>query len=141
MIAASPVNGCFVLKTFSQSHRFSRFTVGLVGLAFCVFLWGLQYKLSLYDPPQAASHNIPTAKLLSKNEQGTKAKTALAAKSSVSEKEMRLALVFLALGFLIAVNLVYQPAAGRARNLSRPSRPQLDIFLTAFSFRPPPIPA
>jgi hypothetical protein len=34
-----------------------------------VFLWGLQYKLSLYDPPQAASHHqVPIAKLLSKNE-------------------------------------------------------------------------
>jgi hypothetical protein len=40
----------------------------LLGLALCVFAWGLQYKLSLYDPPQAASHQIPTAKLLSKNE-------------------------------------------------------------------------
>ena len=40
-----------------------------LGLAFCVFAWGLQYKLSLYDPPQAASDKIPQAKLLSKNEQ------------------------------------------------------------------------
>jgi len=40
-----------------------------LGLAICVFSWGLQYKLSLYDPPQAVSHQFPTAKLLSKNEQ------------------------------------------------------------------------
>jgi hypothetical protein len=39
-----------------------------IGLAVCVFTWGLQYKLSLYDPPQANSHQIPQAKLLSKNE-------------------------------------------------------------------------
>jgi hypothetical protein len=38
-------------------------------LACCVFLWGLQYKLSLYYPPQATSHHVPMAKLLSKNEQ------------------------------------------------------------------------
>jgi hypothetical protein len=38
-------------------------------LAICVFTWGLQYKLSLYDPPQATSHQVPQAKLLSKNEQ------------------------------------------------------------------------
>lgn len=43
-------------------------TLACVALAFCLFAWGLQYKLSLYDPPQAASHHIPTAKLLSKNE-------------------------------------------------------------------------
>jgi hypothetical protein len=39
-----------------------------LGLAVCVFTWGLQYKLSLYDPPQAASHQIPQAKILSRNE-------------------------------------------------------------------------
>jgi hypothetical protein len=38
-------------------------------LACCVFLWGLEYKLSLYFPPQAASHHVPMAKLLSKSEQ------------------------------------------------------------------------
>ena len=42
--------------------------LAFLGLAVCVFTWGLQYKLSLYDPPQAASHLIPQAKLLSKNE-------------------------------------------------------------------------
>jgi hypothetical protein len=40
-----------------------------LALAISVFLWGLEYKLSLYDPPQAASHLVPIAKLLSKNEQ------------------------------------------------------------------------
>jgi len=39
-----------------------------LGLAVCVFTWGLQYKLSLYDPPPASSHQIPQAKLLSRNE-------------------------------------------------------------------------
>jgi hypothetical protein len=38
-------------------------------LACCVFLWGLQYKLSLYYPPEAAFHHVSMAKLLSKNEQ------------------------------------------------------------------------
>ncbi len=39
-----------------------------LGLAICVFTWGLQYKLSLYDPPQAISHQIPEAKLLANDE-------------------------------------------------------------------------
>jgi len=37
------------------------------GLASCVFLWGLQYKLSLYETGQS-SHHVPMAKLLSRNE-------------------------------------------------------------------------
>lgn len=37
----------------------------LLGVA--VFAWGLQYKLSLYDPPQSECR-MPAAKLLSKNE-------------------------------------------------------------------------
>ena len=43
--------------------------LAFLGLGFCVFAWGLQYKLSLYDPPQTASHQIPRAKLLSRDEQ------------------------------------------------------------------------
>lgn len=39
-----------------------------LGVGLCVFAWGLRYKLSLYDPPHSASHNIPIAKLLSKDE-------------------------------------------------------------------------
>jgi hypothetical protein len=41
---------------------------GLVLLALCVFAWGLKYKLSLYDPPHAASHHMAAAKLLSGKE-------------------------------------------------------------------------
>lgn len=38
-------------------------------VAFSVFNWGFQYKLSLYNPPGATSSKVPIAKLLSKNEQ------------------------------------------------------------------------
>jgi hypothetical protein len=38
----------------------------LLGLALSVFVWGLAYKLSLYEPPP---HQVPTAKLLSRDEQ------------------------------------------------------------------------
>jgi len=34
----------------------------------CVFAWGLQYKLSLYDPPGANAHRMAAAKLLTGNE-------------------------------------------------------------------------
>jgi hypothetical protein len=41
---------------------------GLMLLGLCVFAWGLKYKLSLYDPPRALSHQMPAAKLLSGKE-------------------------------------------------------------------------
>jgi hypothetical protein len=42
--------------------------MGLVLVGLCVFAWGLQYKLSLYDPPHAISHRMPAAKLLTGKE-------------------------------------------------------------------------
>jgi len=57
-----------------------------LGLAVCVFTWGLQYKLSLYDPTQAASHQIPHAKLLSKNEQSGTSASPLVVRTKTSTR-------------------------------------------------------
>lgn len=46
----------------------------LVALAAAVFVWGISYKLSLYDPPQASSHGMVAAKLLSNRERPATAK-------------------------------------------------------------------
>ena len=51
-------------------------------LALCVFVWGLEYKLSLYDPPHSLAHLVPIAKLLSKNEQPRIASSASAVTAS-----------------------------------------------------------
>jgi hypothetical protein len=126
------------LKAFCASEtRFSRFALGLLGLALCVFLWGLQYKLSLYDPPQSISHKIPTAKLLSKDEQGaTKQAAIITAKDSTSGTEMFLAVV----GLVAGLALFYRPVlVHREAETSRPWGQQLLATLSAFSFRPPPI--
>ena len=45
-----------------------RLLLALEGLALSIFLWGLAYKLSLYDPMQTSFRRIPQAKLLSSNE-------------------------------------------------------------------------
>ena len=59
--------------SLSHTNRlnFSRLTFVFLVLAISVFTWGLQYKLSLYDPPHSNSHAIPEAKLLSRDEQPT----------------------------------------------------------------------
>lgn len=118
----------------------SRFTLSFLGLAFCVFIWGLQYKLSLYDPPQALSHKIPTAKLLSKNEQGSAEEGSLAVKSSVSQEELGPLLIWLTFSFAAAMDLVYRPILIRRNvDFKRPWRRKPEPSLSAFSFRPPPI--
>lgn len=43
-------------------------TIGLAFLGVCVFVWGLNYKLSLYEPPHSISHHMPAAKLLTGKE-------------------------------------------------------------------------
>lgn len=138
-----PDDRSFLLKTFYKyQKRLSRFTLGLLGLAFCVFLWGLQYKLSLYDPPQAVSHKLPTAKLLSKNEQATASEGAAITKSSATDEGIRLALICVALPFLAAFAIVSRPAPLRRKpETGRPRRRRPDPSLNVFSFRPPPIPA
>ena len=58
------------MHLLGKSRAFHVFgMIAYLSLAVCVFAWGLQYKLSLYDPPHASSHQIPQAKLLSRNEQ------------------------------------------------------------------------
>lgn len=134
----------FLLRAlFTNKTVFSRFTLCFLGLALCVFTWGLEYKLSLYDPPQASSHEIPSAKLLSKNEQSATAKSALLEKSGVSIKAMPMTTLFtLFLSFVLAAQFMGFPAPIRSIwDARRPKRPHAPGSLNAFFFRPPPISA
>ena len=75
------------MHLWSKNRPFSRMSVlAFFALAFCVFMWGLQYKLSLYDPPEAASHHIPTAKLLSKNERSSSTESPQVVRTRTSTK-------------------------------------------------------
>lgn len=58
------------VNPWRNSRLFQRCgSLAFLGLAVFVFTWGLQYKLSLYDPPKSVSHQIPQAKLISEDEQ------------------------------------------------------------------------
>jgi hypothetical protein len=75
------------MQFVNKNRPFSRMSVlAFFALAFCVFMWGLQYKLSLYDPPEAASHDIPKAKLLSKNEQSSSSESPLVVRTKTSTR-------------------------------------------------------
>lgn len=117
----------------------SRFTFVFLGLAISVFTWGLQYKLSLYDPPHSTSHDIPEAKLLSRNEQAT-ASGGLFVSSTGVWPLIGQAVSF---GLLVYVLLRFNLAAAprfrhQARIAKRPWRVSCRPGLNAFFFRPPP---
>lgn len=116
------------------NHRFrlSRFLV-FVGLAISVFTWGLQYKLSLYDPPTAIAHQVPKAKLLSNDEHFRTAETI---KAIVMKPVTRLTpqIFFLAILLLgpAVPEMRFLAGAIDALSMLKPS-PASDLFV-----RPPP---
>lgn len=117
--------------------------IALPLLAACVFLWGLEYKLSLYFPPQASFHQVPIAKLLSKNEQATVPAEAFTAKSDRSRSDLggsvpqfapqfpALLLIPIAALALLGQRRLVVPVASLHSNASP--------FRAALFVRPPPI--
>ena len=76
-----------------------KFTFVFIGLAIAVFTWGLQYKLSLYYPPHSTYHQIPEAKLLSRNEQSIGADSILLITRAAAPAIMRHMVGLLSLHF------------------------------------------
>ncbi len=106
-------------------------------LASCVFLWGLQYKLSLYDPPQAASHQVPMAKLLSRNEQSDRTEGSTYSQTKPGIK-VPLPAAYTSLLFLFIASILNLPASSRDSD-SDHLLPQLKRALLETHFvRPPP---
>ena len=113
-------------------------SMAFLGLACCVFGWGLQYKLSLYDFPQPASHRLPSAKLISTDEQSRTPECLLAAgtKSITAAPHLPSTIGFLV--SLLSVSLSSLVAAGqREQDICR-SRHLGRGILTVFFVRPPP---
>ena len=113
--------------------------LAFLGLAVCVFAWGLQYKLSLYDPPQAASHQIPQAKLLSRNEQAGTAEGPLVIRTKTSTRVIYTAPTAIFFALLLGLIALKPQASGqreeRASDLLRLSSGLFNIFFV----RPPPV--
>lgn len=110
-----------------------------LGLCICVFTWGLQYKLSLYDPPQAASHKIPQAKLLSKNERCGIAESPVVVRTKTSTRVSYIVPTAVLFFLFLALN-VLNLQISRQRNRGTSSVWRLCSGLFHISFvRPPPI--
>jgi hypothetical protein len=103
-----------------------------------VFAWGLQYKLSLYDPPQATSHLIPQAKLLSKNEQSATMTSPLVIRTKTTTQICYTAPTAVFIVLLVLFNaLSLQPASQWSERASDSRRLHCGLF-NLFFVRPPP---
>lgn len=118
--------------------RLCRLSFVFIGLGIFVFTWGLQYKLSLYYPKHSTYHQLPEAKLLSKNEQPAATKGLLMTSAKPPQDIVRGALFSLML-FVWVLGLL--PISGAVQTRSERKRPwlqSLSASLNAFFFRPPP---
>jgi len=126
------------MRSAATSRPFTINLLGILFLAFAVFGWGLQYKLSLYDSPGSIAASTPHAKLLSQKERPAVARDAALARPEIFEGESQIyglaSLFFLISLVLHLVELL--------RSLGLPSdavEQQLRIVASSFfSFRPPP---
>jgi hypothetical protein len=113
--------------------------LAFLGLAFCVFAWGLQYKLSLYDPPQPASHQIPMAKLLSRDEQTGTAQHPLVIRAKTSTSVIYTAPTAIFLTLLLAISVLNPPASRRVEKRDDKLFHLHRAVLNTLFVRPPPI--
>lgn len=124
----------------SKNRLYFRFrTLALLGLAFCVFTWGLQYKLSLYDPPQAVSHQIPKAKLLSRDERSGTAESPLVVRSKTSSRVIYTASAAVFFILLPALSISNRPGSGPGEQRSNRSWHLRHAILNTVFVRPPPL--
>lgn len=118
---------------------FSARVLALVALGFCVFTWGLQYKLSLYDSNQTASHQVPKAKMLSKDEQMQTAARPLVIRTRTSARVIYTIPAGDLLLLLFALNLpVLLAALPRPLQADRPWLLRLRALRNTLFVRPPP---
>jgi hypothetical protein len=113
--------------------------LAFLGLAFCVFAWGLQYKLSLYDPPQTPSHQIPTAKLLSRDEQSSTVEHPLAIRTKTSTSVIYTAPTAVFLILFLAISLLNPPASRRVEKRDDRLFHLHRAVLNTLFVRPPPV--
>jgi hypothetical protein len=105
------------------------------GLALSVFMWGLGYKLSLYDVQQSTVHRIPMAKLLSGDENSRST-----GRASVSVDPPQSGIIVASILALLAIFVAVSKLNSEVRSFKMPPARSFvsRAVLNAFFFRPPP---
>lgn len=115
----------------------SKFTFVFFALAVSIFGWGLQYKLSLYEP-HVVTHSMPEAKLLSRDESQRGEGELLAQESPAGNPLENLALAG-AVALCALLNLRTPTVVASASLQSPDVQPGLGRpVLASLFFRPPP---
>lgn len=128
------------VKHWSKSIFFNRLgAAALLGLAVCVFFWGLGYKLSLYAPPQTAPHRIPEAKLLSKNEQSGDATCPLVTRTRTFTKVAYTAPAAILLNELLVISPPNPPTTAELSKLEDKTIQLRRAAGDSLFVRPPPV--
>lgn len=139
VIVRNSIRDAANMNRWSKTRPFSLLgMLAFLGLAFCVFAWGLQYKLSLYDPPQTASHQIPKAKLLSRDEQSSAAGRPLVIRTNTSTSVIYTAPTAIFLILLLAVSLLNPPVSRRVERRANRLLQLHSAILNTLFVRPPP---
>ena len=128
----------FVKVSDTYRPRLCRLSFVFIGLAICVFTWGLQYKLSLYYPSHSTYHQVPEAKLLSKNEQSRATGGLMMSAAKVPTEIVRGALFAMTLLVWVLALFPISRATQTEPEHTRPWLVSLSTRLNAFFFRPPP---
>ncbi len=121
----------------TAGRRVARTTlVPLLLIVIGIFVWGLRYKLSLYDSPSGASRSVAEAKLLSPNERPGSVQTASQIRSHLLPSSSRYSRIIL----IASVRFGILPVRHvRANALTAPdARHASDSITSFFTFRPPP---
>ncbi len=134
------------IKVLVAMHRWRRTrlfghvgVLAFIGLASCVFMWGLQYKLSLYDPPGSASHHIPMAKLLSKDEQSNATQSPQVVRSRTSTKIIYSVPTVPLFILLLTLSILNPPLLGQRASRARQFVHLRSPHLRTHFVRPPPV--
>lgn len=101
-----------------------------------IFVWGLQYKLSLYDPPGSPSRSIAQAKLLSPNERLDSVRATAQIHPPVLPQAPLLFLTFLIAAVDLRLLSIRQVRA--QASASQDVEHTFDSVSSFFFFRPPP---
>jgi len=125
-----------MLATSKRARQWNTLVLLTVGLAVAIFAWGLNYKLSLYEPATRTVHHTVAAKLLSDRERS--ADTLVQVASATAPILVILSTLFAFASYRINVTLRKQPIwlLLQTRDLRRD--PGSRVMRRLFS-RPPPI--
>jgi hypothetical protein len=121
--------GTVVRKEVPLSTKAGPLTLGLLGLALAVFLWGLEYKVSLYHPHPNHSARVNVAKLWVRPRVAAFAKNNCVRKSAAQSPELHL---------LTSSSVSYSGLNGGTRCRAADSIPGAEHLLDQRAPRSPP---